>query len=260
MSPARTATASACKPEALAVTVGGQNPSRTSATCPWKGRDFFSWDLSFSDEGQMIAAPILKEIDNRLSFLTNVGLRYLTLSRAAATLSGGEAQRIRLATQIGSGLMGVLYILDEPSIGLHQRDNHKLLRTLTNLRDLGNTLIVVEHDEETLRSADYLVDIGPGAGEHGGEVVAQGSVEDLMKSERSITGQYLSGRLSIPVPEAPPQAGGLRSSSGRPGAQPEKHRRRLPPGGLHLRHRRLRLRKVLPGERDPLQDAGWRRI
>ena len=188
------------KPEALAVTVGDLDIASLCDLSVEKARDFVR-HLALNDTEMMIARQILKEIDSRLSFLTNVGLRYLTLSRAAATLSGGEAQRIRLATQIGSGLMGVLYILDEPSIGLHQRDNQKLLRTLTNLRDLGNTLIVVEHDEETLRSADYLVDIGPGAGEHGGEIVAQGTVEDLMRSERSITGQYLSGRKRIPVPE-----------------------------------------------------------
>jgi excinuclease ABC subunit A len=133
--------------------------------------------------------------------LCNVGLDYLTLSRAASTLSGGEAQRIRLATQIGSQLVGVLYILDEPSIGLHQRDNHRLIETLKKLRDLGNTLIVVEHDEDTLRAADHIVDIGPGAGEHGGEIVAQGSIDDLIASPRSITGKYLSGEKQIPVPK-----------------------------------------------------------
>ena len=188
------------KPESLAVTVGDLDISSLCDLSVEKARDFLR-GLELNETERMIARQILKEIDNRLSFLTNVGLRYLTLSRAAATLSGGEAQRIRLATQIGSGLMGVLYILDEPSIGLHQRDNKKLLKTLTNLRDLGNTLIVVEHDEETLRSADYLVDIGPGAGEHGGEIVAQGSIDDLIRAEKSITGQYLSGRLFIPVPK-----------------------------------------------------------
>ena len=187
------------KPEALAVTVGGMDISGFCDLSVEKARDFMR-NLSLTETEALIAKQILREIDNRLTFLTNVGLRYLTLSRAAATLSGGEAQRIRLATQIGSGLMGVLYVLDEPSIGLHQRDNQKLLRTLMSLRDLGNTLIVVEHDEETLRSADYLVDIGPGAGEHGGEIVAQGSIGDLIACERSVTGQYLSGRLQIPVP------------------------------------------------------------
>ena len=153
-----------------------------------------------TDMQAMIAGRIIKEIRSRLGFLQSVGLQYLTLSRAAATLSGGEAQRIRLATQIGSSLMGVLYILDEPSIGLHQRDNAKLLKTMKNLRDMGNTLIVVEHDEDTMRAADYIVDIGPGAGGHGGEVVAQGSVEDICAEPRSITGDYLSGRKRIPLP------------------------------------------------------------
>ena len=155
---------------------------------------------SLGARDRMIADRILKEIRSRLSFLASVGLQYLTLSRAAATLSGGESQRIRLATQIGSSLMGVLYILDEPSIGLHQRDNSKLINTLKELRDLGNTLIVVEHDEDTMRAADWIVDIGPGAGVHGGEVVAQGTVEDICAEPRSITGQYLSGLRKIPVP------------------------------------------------------------
>ena len=150
----------------------------------------------------MIAAQILKEIKNRLGFLRSVGLQYLTLSREAGTLSGGESQRIRLATQIGSSLMGVLYILDEPSIGLHQRDNDKLLATLKQLRDLGNTLIVVEHDEDTMRAADYLIDIGPGAGAHGGQVMAAGTPEEVMANPNSLTGQYLSGKKSIPVPES----------------------------------------------------------
>jgi excinuclease ABC subunit A len=163
--------------------------------------DFLS-SLHLSQTHRMIAEQILKEAKDRLNFLCNVGLSYLTLSRAAATLSGGEAQRIRLASQIGSRLVGVLYILDEPSIGLHQRDNAKLLGTLHELRDLGNTLIVVEHDEETLRCADYLVDIGPGAGEHGGHVVAQGSVAQVMATEGSITGAYLSGRKKISMPAA----------------------------------------------------------
>ncbi len=188
------------KPEVLAVTVQDKSIAEVCDMNVTRARSFLS-GLTLTETERMIGAQILKEIDNRLGFLNNVGLRYLTLSRAAGTLSGGEAQRIRLATQIGSGLMGVLYVLDEPSIGLHQRDNRKLLNTLISLRDLGNTLIVVEHDEETLRSADYLVDIGPGAGEHGGEIIAQGTVEDVMKAPRSITGMYLSGKISIPVPE-----------------------------------------------------------
>ncbi len=187
------------KPESLAVTVGEKNIAQVCAMNIRKARVFFD-GLTFSEKNGMIAAPILREIDARLGFLCDVGLDYLTLSRAAATLSGGEAQRIRLATQIGSGLMGVLYILDEPSIGLHQRDNARLLATMRHLRELGNTLIVVEHDEETLRSADYLVDIGPGAGEHGGHVVAQGTVQDIINTPESITGQYLSGRKRIAVP------------------------------------------------------------
>lgn len=187
------------KKEALAVTVGGKNIAEVSEMNISAARAFLG-GLQLNPTQTMIAAPILKEIDARLSFLCDVGLDYLTLSRGAATLSGGEAQRIRLATQIGSGLVGVLYILDEPSIGLHQRDNARLLATLRHLRDLGNTLIVVEHDEETLRSADYVVDIGPGAGEHGGNIVACGTVEEIMNTPGSITGDYLAGRRSIPIP------------------------------------------------------------
>ena len=161
----------------------------------------FISSLELSKTQQMIGGQILKEIKARLQFLLDVGLEYLTLARATGTLSGGEAQRIRLATQIGSGLVGVAYILDEPSIGLHQRDNDKLLATLKHLRDLGNTLIVVEHDEDTMFAADQVIDIGPGAGEHGGELVAQGTAQEIMKVERSITGAYLSGKIKIPVPE-----------------------------------------------------------
>ena len=188
------------KPEALAVTLGDMNIADYSNLNLVRAREFIS-HLSLSETKTMIAEGIIREINARLGFLCNVGLDYLTLSRAAASLSGGEAQRIRLATQIGSGLMGVLYILDEPSIGLHQRDNARLLETLRKLRNLGNTLIVVEHDEDTLRAADFIVDIGPGAGEKGGEVVAIGSVEDLMAAPRSVTGEYLSGKKAIPVPE-----------------------------------------------------------
>ena len=187
------------KKEALAVTVGDVDIATLSSFNIRRAMDFLN-ALTFSEKNQMIAAPILRETDARLRFLCDVGLEYLTLSRGAATLSGGEAQRIRLATQIGSGLTGVLYILDEPSIGLHQRDNQRLLNTMRHLKDLGNTLIVVEHDEETLRSADYVVDIGPGPGEHGGHIVAQGTVQDLMNAKDSITGQYLSGKKCIPVP------------------------------------------------------------
>lgn len=187
------------KPEALAVTVGGLNIMQLSALPIVKVRDFIE-NLTLSPSNAIIAQPIIREIRARLNFLIDVGLGYLTLSRGAASLSGGEAQRIRLATQIGSGLTGVLYILDEPSIGLHQRDNARLIATLEKLRDLGNTLIVVEHDEETMRAADFIVDVGPAAGVHGGEIVATGTVEDIEKVERSITGQYLSGRKRIDVP------------------------------------------------------------
>ena len=187
------------KRESLAVTVGDCNIADLS-DLPVRGARDFLRNLQLGKTHAMIAEQILKEIDARLGFLVNVGLDYLTLSRSAGSLSGGEAQRIRLATQIGSGLMGVLYILDEPSIGLHQRDNARLLKTLKRMRDLGNTLIVVEHDEETIRSADYVVDIGPGAGEHGGEVVAVGSPEEIANNEQSITGAYLSGRKRIEIP------------------------------------------------------------
>ena len=187
------------KKEALSVYVGGKNISELCDLSVSDLYDFFD-DLALTPTEHLIADVILKEIKARLNFLCNVGLAYLNLARSAGTLSGGEAQRIRLATQIGSGLTGVLYILDEPSIGLHQRDNEKLLATLKNLRDLGNTLIVVEHDEDTMRAADYIVDIGPKAGVHGGEVVACGSVEDIMNCPDSITGDYLSGRRKIEIP------------------------------------------------------------
>ena len=186
--------------EALAVTVGGKTIAEMADMPVCDAIDFVD-SLVLTPKERIIAERILKEIKQRLGFLKNVGLDYLTLSRGASTLSGGESQRIRLATQIGASLVGVLYILDEPSIGLHQRDNDKLLATLKNLRDLGNSLIVVEHDEDTIRAADYIVDIGPKAGVHGGEVVCAGSVEDICACERSLTGQYLSGKLRIPVPE-----------------------------------------------------------
>ncbi len=188
------------KPEVLAVTVGGLNIDEVCRLSIIKARRFFH-ELQLTEKEAIIAAQIRKEIDSRLGFLENVGLGYLTLGRAAATLSGGEAQRIRLATQIGSSLMGVLYILDEPSIGLHQRDNEKLLGTLKNMRDLGNTLIVVEHDEDTMYAADYIVDIGPGAGVHGGEIISQGTIEEILADPNSLTGQYLSGKKSIVIPK-----------------------------------------------------------
>ena len=188
------------KPEVLAITVGDKNINEVTQLTIKEALDFFS-HLQLTDREQVIGAQILKEINARLGFLNNVGLDYLTMNRSAGTLSGGEAQRIRLATQIGSGLVGVLYILDEPSIGLHQRDNDRLIDTLKGLRDLGNTLLVVEHDEDTMRAADYLVDIGPGAGEHGGQVVAAGTVDEVMQVKDSITGQYLSGRKFIALPD-----------------------------------------------------------
>ena len=189
------------KPETLAVTIGGKSIADLTALTIREADAFLAdAEKDFSPREAKIAVEILKEIHARLHFLLDVGLDYLTLSRAAGTLSGGEAQRIRLATQIGSGLMGVLYILDEPSIGLHQRDNNRLLATLRHLRDLGNTLIVVEHDEDTMYAADHIIDIGPGAGEHGGEVVAEGTAEEIMKNPASITGQYLARKKFIPVP------------------------------------------------------------
>ena len=188
------------KPGALAVTVGDKNISELTGMSIEKLQTFLK-ELKLSNQQLLIGGQILKEINSRIQFLMVVGLNYLTFGRSTGTLSGGEAQRIRLATQIGSGLVGVAYILDEPSIGLHQRDNDKLLGTLKHLRDLGNSVIVVEHDEDTMREADFIVDIGPGAGEHGGEVVATGNAEEIMQNENSVTGAYLSGRIRIPVPE-----------------------------------------------------------
>ncbi|EJT6171421.1 excinuclease ABC subunit UvrA [Clostridium perfringens] len=188
------------KPEALAVTVGGKNIFEFTSMAIREELDFIN-SINFSEKDKIISSQIIKEIQSRLSFLINVGLDYLDLARKAGTLSGGEAQRIRLATQIGSQLMGVLYILDEPSIGLHQRDNDRLISTLKQLRDVGNTLIVVEHDEDTMREADYIVDIGPGAGEHGGEIVASGTLDEIMSNENSLTGKYLTGVKKVELPE-----------------------------------------------------------
>ncbi|MCI7078632.1 MAG: excinuclease ABC subunit UvrA [Veillonellaceae bacterium] len=195
------------KPEVLAVTIGGKNIQQVTDMPVAQCQEFFQ-QVEFSDRERTIGQQVLKEINARLGFLAKVGLEYLTLSRAAGTLSGGEAQRIRLATQIGSGLVGVLYILDEPSIGLHQRDNNKLLEALKNLRNMGNTLLVVEHDEDTMRVADHIVDIGPGAGSQGGYVVAQGTAEEIMAEPGSVTGQYLSHKKFIPVPEKRRQGNG----------------------------------------------------
>ena len=188
------------KKEVLSIKVGGRSIAEVTHLYVKEALDFLT-NLELSPRSQKIAQGILKEIEERLKFMVEVGLDYLTLDRTAATLSGGESQRIRLATQIGSSLVGVLYILDEPSIGLHQRDHLRLLGTLKRLRDLGNTVIVVEHDEETIRSADYIIDMGPGPGERGGEVVFTGPPEALMKAEHSLTGQYLSGKKFIPLPK-----------------------------------------------------------
>ena len=187
------------RPQALSVYVGGKNINQATAMSIKDSYDFFL-SLNLTESQQQIAYQIMKEIKSRLTFLKNVGLGYLTMNRNAGTLSGGEAQRIRLATQIGSALSGVLYVLDEPSIGLHQRDNKRLIDTLQSLKELGNTVLVVEHDEATIRAADYVVDMGPGAGVHGGYVIAQGTPEEIEKNPDSITGQFLSGKISIPVP------------------------------------------------------------
>ena len=200
VTPCHTCKGQRLKPSALAVTVGGKNIYEVTAMSIEKLQNFLK-ELELNAQQLLIGGQILKEINARIQFLMDVGLDYLTLTRATGSLSGGEAQRIRLATQIGSGLVGVAYILDEPSIGLHQRDNDKLLGTLKHLRDLGNSVIVVEHDEDTMLEADYIVDIGPGAGEHGGEVVATGTAREIMENKNSVTGAYLSGRIQIPVPE-----------------------------------------------------------
>ncbi|MEK9602564.1 MAG: excinuclease ABC subunit A, partial [Pontimonas sp.] len=190
------------RPEILAVTVGGLSISDVADLSLLEAHEFMN-SLTLSERDESIATPILREIRARLEFLLEVGLNYLSMSRSAGSLSGGEAQRIRLATQIGSGLTGVLYVLDEPSIGLHQRDNRRLIDTLLKLRDLGNTLIVVEHDEETIQAADWIIDIGPGAGEFGGEVVHQGSLTTLLREKKSVTADYLSGRSRVFVEREP---------------------------------------------------------
>ncbi len=243
--------------EALAVTVGGIS---IDAFCRKSVNDALAFvdGLELTPQKHLIADRILKEIKNRLGFLQSVGLQYLTLSRAAATLSGGESQRIRLATQIGSSLMGVLYILDEPSIGLHQRDNDMLLATMKHLRDLGNTLLVVEHDEDTMRAADYIVDIGPGAGVHGGEVVAAGTAEEVMNTPAPSPATTCPAAKGSRPHRAPQGQRELPHHPGRGGEQPAGRGRVHPPGHLHLRHRRVRFRQVLPGQRDPVQAAGRR--
>lgn len=225
------------KKESLAVTVGGLSIIDLTELSVRKAGEFFE-TLRFTGKDAVIAHDIVKEIRSRLGFLTSVGLDYLTLSRKASTLSGGEAQRIRLATQIGSSLVGVLYILDEPSIGLHQRDNRKLIDTLLRLRDNGNTVIVVEHDEETMRAADYIVDVGPRAGVHGGEIVAAGTPEEVMSCEASLTGAYLAGRMKIVVPAERRSGNGLSLTvRGAHVNQPQKYNGQLSAGQVYMCHR-----------------------
>ena len=230
------------KREALAVTVGGKSIAELS-DLPISDARAFSNGLKLTEKEQIIGHQIFKgdRFKARVSRKRRAYL-YLTLSRAAGTLSGGEAQRIRLATQIGSSLVGVLYILDEPSIGLHQRDNEKLLGTLKNLRDIGNTLIVVEHDEDTMRAADYIVDVGPGAGIHGGQIVSQGTCEEIMNDPNSITGLYLSGKRKVPLPAARRTADRVDRGSKRAREQLKGHRREVSAGRHHLRNRRIRKR------------------
>ncbi len=263
------------RPEVLAVRVGGRNIAEVAdmsikQALEWvfllvdggrpKGVRSEPSTLNpqpLTDRDRTIAAPILKEVRARLQFMVDVGLDYLTLSRAAMTLSGGEAQRIRLATQIGSQLMGVLYVLDEPSIGLHTRDQARLIATLHKLRDLGNTVLVVEHDDDTMRAADWIIDMGPGAGEHGGEVVAAGTLKDVMKHPTSLTGAYLSGRQRIPVPrQRRPGNGRTITIAGRAGKQPEERRRPDPAGRIRVRHGRQRQRQELADRRMPVQEDG----
>ena len=251
--PCPTCQGSRLKPVSLAVTIGGKSIAEVCALPINETADFLR-DLDLSAREQQIAERVLKEIQERLNFLLDVGLDYLSLDRPSGSLSGGEAQRIRLATQIGAGLVGVLYVLDEPSIGLHQRDNQRLIETLVRLKDLGNTLIVVEHDEETIRTADWVVDIGPGAGEHGGQVVHSGPVKGLLKHRDSLTGLYLSGRREIPVPEVRrPRTRGPRAQGRRRlRAQPPGHRRVVPARAVRLGDRRVRLGQVHAGQRHPL--------
>ena len=230
------------KKESLAVTVSGKNIAQLTEMSMLELSTFLT-SMVLTEQQQLIGEQIIREISSRVGFLIDVGLDYLMLSRATATLSGGEAQRIRLATQIGSGLVGVAYILDEPSIGLHQKDNDKLLKTLKNLRDLGNTLIVVEHDEDTMMEADYIVDIGPGAGEHGGEVVAAGTAKQIMANKKSITGAYLSGRIQIPVPQVRREPAGWLTVRGARENNLKNIDVSFPLGGVYLCYRRFRFRK-----------------
>ena len=240
------------KPEVLAVTVGGRSINEFTQMSVSRALGFLD-ELGLTETEQLIGHRIVKEIRERLTFLDDVGVGYLTLDRAAATLSGGEAQRLRLATQIGSQLVGVLYILDEPSIGLHQRDNARLIATLERLRDLGNTVLVVEHDEEMMRRSDWLVDMGPGAGLHGGEVVAEGPAAKVARNRKSVTGQFLSHTQDDRDPGAACRGSRHVPRARRVAAQPEEHRRRVPGRQVRLRHRRLRLGQVDARERDRLQ-------
>ena len=237
------------RPESLAVKVGGTSIAEFSALSARAAGEWIE-ALEMNETERAIARLIVREITERLSFLENVGIGYLSLARSARTLSGGEAQRIRLATQIGSSLVGVMYILDEPSIGLHQRDNAKLIGTLDRLRDLGNTVIVVEHDEGTMRAADHLIDLGPGAGEHGGYVIAEGTPAEVEANPASLTGQFLSGERRIEVPARRRKPSGRPDDSRRPPAQPQADHGRGPAGGLLLRHRGLGVGQVDPGQRD----------
>ena len=249
------------RPEVLAVTVDGRNISDVSRACRSPRRSTGPSELGdrVTERERTIARQVLKEIVARLGFLVDVGLDYLTLDRASISLSGGEAQRIRLATQIGTTLMGVLYILDEPSIGLHQRDNAKLIATLTRLRDLGNTVLVVEHDEETIRTADWVIDIGPGAGEHGGEIIANGPLEAVLAEPRSITGAFLRGERAVADPgDAPARQRPAPRGPGRPGAQPAGRGRAVPARDVHRRDRRVGLRQEHARGRGAVPGAGAR--
>ena len=245
------------KPEALCVKIAGKNISEVAELSVRRAGEWFTEiPKQLNAQQNEIGVRVLKEIRERLKFLVDVGLDYLTLARASGTLSGGESQRIRLASQIGSGLTGVLYVLDEPSIGLHQRDNARLLETLKRLRDLGNTVIVVEHDEDAIRTADYVLDIGPGAGIHGGHIVAEGTVDDIIAAPRSWTGKYLSGELSVPVPERKARYAPRAKDRQRPRQQPEEHHRRNPARPVHLRHRRHWRRQVDALDRHAVQRRG----
>ena len=243
------------KPESRAVLVGGVAIHELTSLSVKRALQWLA-DVQLSETERHIARLIVREIDERLRFLDNVGIGYLSMDRAAATLSGGEAQRIRLATQIGSALVGVLYVLDEPSIGLHQRDNSKLIATLERLRALGNTVLVVEHDEQTMRAADHLVDLGPGAGEHGGRIIAEGTAAQVEKVPESLTGQFLAGTRTIPVPGEAAHADGLHRDPRRQAAQPQVARRQRPAGRADVRHRRVGLGQVDAGQRGPVQGGG----